>query len=438
MRSFVNCFVAVAMMLPSFSYADTENHYCGKNGGHNLTWEYLDPDILKITGYGEMEDYEEYPWWEWHPYSTAPWRPWGYYTVEISDGVTSIGNWAFAYNTYAEENEYGVIIKRLTIEIPNSVSRIGSSAFRECTYLRSVKFPTSLITIEDEAFHNCSELQSIELPSNLTSLGIGAFDGCEALKEVTLGSSLQEIKSTTFAYCSELKSIVIPNSVVSIESHAFENSGLDSVFISKTVNEIGIYNLSDDIKRVSPFIGCCKLKTIIVDESNSIYDSRDNCNAIIETEKNLLLFGCSGTQIPNTVTTIGQGAFTDMGIKSITIPSCVENIENRAFRDNPSLVEIHCQGTIPPSCFGAFDDESYYDCTIYVPRGCKEVYESSDWGWFSHIVEEDPASLTAITPDTPHTSTIYTVDGIPTTTPTKGAITIHNNPEGSSRKQIIR
>lgn len=283
-------------------------------------------------------------------------------------------------------------------------------------------------------------MQSIELPSNLTSLGIGAFEGCEALKEVTLGSSLQEIKSTTFAYCSELKSIVIPNSVVSIESHAFENSGLDSVFISKTVNEIGIYNLSDDIKRVSPFIGCRKLKSIIVDESNPIYDSRDNCNAIIETEKNLLLFGCSGTQIPNSVTTIGQGAFMDMGIKSITIPGSVESIENSAFRNNPSLVEIHCQGTIPPSCnsYSAFDNESLVNCILYVPIGCKQVYESSGWSWFSHIVEEDPAFLTAITTDTPHTSTIYTVDGIPTATPTQGTITIHSIHEGSTRKQIIR
>lgn len=413
MRSFVNYFVAVAMMLPSLSYADTENHFCGKNGGHNLIWEYLEPDILKITGYGEMEDYEEDPYWDWHPYSTAPWHRLRYFSVDISDGVTSIGNWAFAYNVYGEGDENEEVIKSFTtIDIPNSVSRIGSFAFWYCSYLRNVKFPSSLITIEDWAFAECWDLQSIELPSNLSTLGVGAFEGCNSLKHVSWGSSLERIQSSTFGYCYELKSIVIPNSVLTIDSHAFENSGLDSIFISNSVKEIGIYTtedngdevapytLTDDENGVSPFIGCRDLKSIIVDESNPIYDSRDNCNAIIKTEKNLLLFGCSGTIIPNTVTSIGQRAFCDMGIKAMTIPASVNYIGSSAFRNNP-LVEIHCQGTIPPSCFGAFDDESYYDCTIYVPRGCKEVYESSDWGWFYNIVEEDVNVITTIkSPDT--------------------------------------
>ena len=65
---------------------------------------------------------------------------------------------------------------------------------------------------------------------------------------------------------------------------------------------------------------------------NVIYDSRNNSNAIIETETNTLITGCTNTIIPNTVTCIRSGAFSDqVNMTSITIPNSITNIENTAF-----------------------------------------------------------------------------------------------------------
>ena len=66
---------------------------------------------------------------------------------------------------------------------------------------------------------------------------------------------------------------------------------LKSINIPASVTEIGL----------SPFAGCSSLETIIVDAKNKVYDSRDNCNAIIETASNTLIQGCPNTTIPNTV-----------------------------------------------------------------------------------------------------------------------------------------
>lgn len=124
-------------------------------------------------------------------------------------------------------------------------------------------------------------------------------------------------------YCANLTSVIIGNSVSNIGKNAFVGChGLTSVIIPNSVTNIS----------VNPFQCCSHLESIAVENGNTVYNSNDNCNAIIETATNTLISGCKNTIIPNSITRIGDRAFR--GCKELTsmeIPLSVTNIGERAF-----------------------------------------------------------------------------------------------------------
>lgn len=126
-----------------------------------------------------------------------------------------------------------------------------------------------------------------------------------------------------FGDCSELLSVVIPNSVADIDNWVFYGcSGLTSIVISE-----GVVNIANNA-----FQGCTALESIVVEEGNPIYDSRDNCNAIINTSTSTLISGCNNSVIPEGVTRISGGAFNGcLGLTEINIPSGVTEIETNTF-----------------------------------------------------------------------------------------------------------
>ena len=187
-----------------------------------------------------------------------------------------------------------------SIEIPNSVTRIGFQAFRECYALTSVTIPNSVTSIEPEVFRSCSSLTSVEIPNSVTSIGSNAFYGCEDLTSVTIGNSVTRIEECTFSNCSALTSIT-------------------------------------------------------VEKGNTKYDSRDNCNAIIETNTNKLIIGCKNTVIPNSVTSIGDYAFCHCrNLTSIEIPNSVKSIEDFAFKDCNNLTSVVIPNFVTSIGFGSF------------------------------------------------------------------------------------
>ena len=182
----------------------------------------------------------------------------------------------------------------------------------------------SVTSIGNETFFNCS-LTSVTIPNSVTSIGSSAFEGCSGLTSVTIPNSVTSIGGDAFDWCSGLTSVTIPNSVTSIGDYAFS--------------------------------GCSGLTSIVVETGNAKYDSRDNCNAIIETSSNALIAGCQNTIIPNSVTSIGKYAFDGCsGLTSVTIPNSVTSIGNLAFYLCSGLTSV----TIPNSVTEISDDAFYY------------------------------------------------------------------------------
>ena len=200
-----------------------------------------------------------------------------------------------------------------------------------------LQYFTGLTSIGGVTFLDCSSLTSVTIPNSVTSIGNWAFSGCSGLTSVTIGSSVTSIGSFAFYKCSGLTSVTIPSSVTSIGESAFDNcSGLTSVTIPNSVTSIG----------TSAFDGCSGLTSMKVASGNPVYDSRDNCNAIIETATNTLISGCKSTVIPNSVTSIGTSAFDGCsGLTSVTIPNSVMRIGYHAFSGCSGLTSV----TIPNS-----------------------------------------------------------------------------------------
>ena len=146
--------------------------------------------------------------------------------------------------------------------------------------------PEGTECINSYAFEDCKELTSVVIPKTVTRISWNAFDGCTGLTSIVIPNSVTEIENQAFRGCTGLTGIIIPESVKKIDLSAFEAcTGITSIVIPKSVREIGWK---------SSFFGCKNLTSIVVAEGNEKYDSRENCNAIIETDKNALIAGVAG------------------------------------------------------------------------------------------------------------------------------------------------
>lgn len=231
--------------------------------------------------------------------------------------VTTIGEDAFS-NCMGSDYCTGLT----NVTIPNSVTSIGNSAFCGCRELTNVTIPNSVTTIGAGAFAGCEGLTNVTISNSVTTIAVQAFEGCIGLTNVTIPNAVTSIGVLAFNRCEGLTNVTIPNSVTTIENGAFADcDGLLNVTIPSSVTSID-----------GSFTGCSGLESIIVDSENKVYDSRNNCNAIIETSTNTLILGCQNTIIPQSVTSIGDYAFFGCsGLTSITIPSSVISIGIQAF-----------------------------------------------------------------------------------------------------------
>ena len=174
--------------------------------------------------------------------------------------------------------------------IPDSVTRIGGSAFANCSSLSRLVIPNSVTSIGESAFWHCFSLSSLVIPNSVTSVGKWAFEGCISLGSLVIPDGVTSIGDGAFRDCSSLTSLVIPDGVTSIGDNAFRHcSSLRSIVIPDSVTSIGGY----------AFLDCKSLTSLVIPDSvTSIGDNafRDCCSL-----KSLV--------IPNSVTSIGESAF---------------------------------------------------------------------------------------------------------------------------------
>lgn len=245
--------------------------------------------------------------------------------VEI-DGITYTIGKSSATVVKKEQGKYKgdiVIPKEVTYKDKTvEVTRIESDAFWNCDSLTSVSVPESVSTIGDFAFAACEQLTSVNIPEKVKRIYSKTFSGCEKLSSIQLPNGIISIGEHAFQGCKSLSSIVLPESLKEIGNSAFEDcSNIDVLTIPASVTSIG----------ERAFLCCTNLKSIQVAEGNPKYDSRDNCNAIINTESNTLITGCSTTEIPQDVVSIGSNAFRELALTNLVFSEGVKTIEERAF-----------------------------------------------------------------------------------------------------------
>lgn len=260
--------------------------------------------------------------------------------------------------------------------IPTTITAIGDGAFAE-TGLKNFVIPEGVTSIQYGAFENCQNLKSVTLPQSLKKLGYHVFAN-SGLTSLVIPEGITYLPQGTFNECKNLETVTLPTTLETIEYNAFSNSGLTSIFIPK-----GVTNISS-----TSFNYCGKLSTISVSDENTTYDSRNNCNAIIQTATNQILRGTSNTIIPNTATSIGDNAFNDINsLTSIVIPESVTSIGLYAFRFCNSLAEVVCKAKVAPQLkTEAFSNDILSKATLYVPEESVESYKTDgEWKKFSDI-----------------------------------------------------
>ena len=235
-------------------------------------------------------------------------------------------------------------LKKVTLD--ETCSWIGSNAFYQCQALETVDFGEAMIYIHEYAFSNCEKLKSVVLPNTTKYIDKGAFSGCTSLSHVEMGENLELLGVQAFASCTSLSEIRVTakktnewdgNTWVATKGAFFNCTNLKDVVISKNAELISSHI----------FYNCPKLQTLMVEEGNPVYDSRNNCNALMETATNKLIIGTAQSILPGDVEIIGNLSFTGRHVNTNPVfPKGLKEIQGSAFEECSGIERI----VLPISC----------------------------------------------------------------------------------------
>ncbi len=377
-KKWLSFLLAMALIFANFPqmtllvYADTISGECGDN----LIWIF-DPNScdLTINGTGNM--------WDFPDSSSVPWEAMRSEITQlsISDGVTSIGEYAFSRFSMLP-----------SVVLPNSIKRIGEQAFYGCTKLTDVTIPAGTTSIDNSLFRGCKSLTTItihkdnpcycsengaifnkdkseiilapqteigdySIPYGVKSIGQSAFYASSVAK-VTIPNSVSTIQDYAFCNSQKLTSVIIPNSVTTIGNHAFNLcKSLSDVNIPSSVTSIGDYtfrltNLSSitipgSVSTIGEltFAACFNLSSVTIQNGVEVIDDYafnqcDNLNNVT---------------IPGSVKSIGEASFAHCkSMTDLTISNGVTKIGKAAFYACDALTEVAIPSSISQIDSGAF------------------------------------------------------------------------------------
>ena len=410
------------------SYAEETNNIVSGKCGENVYWE-LDRNtgVLRIYGTGEMNDYRykyDLLGKETVIETEAPWLEQGYTEeitkVVIEKGVTYIGSSSFSSKRYVKAN---VCVNLKTVEIADTVTEIGSNAFRACSALTSIVIPNQVKLVGSYAFTSCS-LNHIGWGSSVEKIGYGAFEknkfvemkipqqikyiGREAfscndyLQEISVPNGC-EVDWAAFGWCNVLEKADIGKNS-KLHGKIFEKSpALTDIVIGEGSHEIHTSSNADDW---GVFIDCGGLETITLPDSWDFFDGTDGptgyteqfrgCNNLKEVkfyntntkytsvngivfskdEKELVYYP-SGIldaeyEVPENVSKIGNYAFGNQkNIQNVIIPKEVI-IETAAFQGCSKLNNV-----IIPEGMVELKNRVFANCsslkTIVIPKSITKI-----------------------------------------------------------------
>lgn len=282
--------------------------------GNDLNWKYYGNGVLLIEGSGDMTDYSQ---------GAAPWNSYKdkIKHITVSDGVTSIGDYAFSNHSRLESVSLGKTVLSVgkgafsdcdrleRIDLPENLQQIGQSAFYHCSGLIEIKLPSEIKTVEDYTFALCSGLNKAELSSGLKKIGYSAFYSCGNLTIINIPGSVSEISDWAFARCVKIDHITLPDRVL-LGKHAFFGcESLTEFDIPESMTKIPSYMLAGT-----------SIKKISIPENVKTIEERAFWGC-----KNLEEVSLSG------VVTIDNYAFFESGLKTIEIPAQTTYIGSYAF-----------------------------------------------------------------------------------------------------------
>ena len=325
-------------------------------------------------------------------------------SVVIPETVTRIGAYAFRQCVRLQE-----------IELPNSLSEIENGAFEGCTGLSSIDLPASLREIEDNAFEGCTGLSSIDLPASVYYIGGYAFADCESLETVVFHENNGYMPGTTdrfslsignysFSGCTSLTGLEFPESLTGLGCGFINNTGITTITLPKNLTDASgalsgsiveevifadgmerIPNAVCDANGESSFIESVVIPETVTDigawafsECISLYEI-ELPNSLREIEESAFN-GCTGLSsivIPETVTDIGAGAFSQcVSLYEIELPNSLREIEGRTFCGCTGLSSI-----VIPETVTRIGGEAFSQCVslyeIELPNWLREIdYES--------------------------------------------------------------